>query len=493
MFRLLPCIFRLIRKQLFAISLNNEQCVKTGVKTLCSVQGLFMRDEKLLVYWKKVVDLIPDGVMIVDVNGALVYVNQAMTDITGYSQDELLGEPCSILECSSCKKVYDPTGKHWCRLFSIGDVKMQKALMTRKDGSKIHVTKNASVLHENNKIVGAVETITDITELIEKESQIEEYRRELQSEYTFSGMVGVSASMQHVFNLIANVAESDAPALILGESGTGKELVARAIHENSPRKDHPYVQVNCAALNESVLESELFGHVKGAFTGAYQNRQGRFEAANGGDIFLDEIGDLPQSIQVKLLRVLEEKVIERVGDNNPIPVDVRIITATNRDLKKLVESGSYRGDFYYRINVLPIEIPPLRERVEDIPVLAETFFNHIKLKSNKPVQGISPEAMDAMVSYSWPGNIRELKSAFEYAFVSCMNGRISPNHLPPDVGKSAKKLSAEPPADLSTDDRKKQALIAALEKAKGNKSKAARLLGVSRVTVWNQMHRYNLN
>ncbi|MBM9604541.1 sigma-54 interaction domain-containing protein [Desulfopila inferna] len=451
-----------------------------------------MKDEKLARYWKTVVDIIHDGVMIVDVGGYIVSVNQALVDITGYSQEELVGQPCSILGCSSCKKIYDPTGKHWCRLFSIGDVNMQKASMVRRDGTSVDVMKNASVLKEDGKIIGAVETLTDITELLEKENQIEAYRRELQAEYSFEGMVGVSMTMRRTFDMIANVAESDAPALIIGESGTGKELAARAIHQNSARKDRPYVQVNCAALNESVLESELFGHVKGAFTGAYQNREGRFEAANGGDIFLDEIGDLPQSIQIKLLRVLEEKVIERVGDNRSIPVDVRIITATNRDLKQLVDSGSFRGDFYYRINVLPIEIPPLRNRTEDIPVLAEMFFKHVQLKSNKPIQGISPEAMEALVRYSWPGNVRELKSAFEYAFVTCMESSIKAEHLPPDVHMEDSKRSKLAVPAMSLDGRKKQALLQALEQAGGNKSQAARILGVSRVTVWNQMHRYNL-
>ncbi len=452
-----------------------------------------MQDKKLLQSWKIVVDLIPDGVMIVDANGALVSVNQAMMDITGYNQEELIGQPCTVLGCNSCEREeYDPTGKRWCRLFSLGHVKMQKAEMTRKDGSTIHVMKNASVIEENGEFIGAVETITDITELVEKESQIEAYRRELQSEYTFEGMVGVSSNMQRVFNMIANVAESDAPALIIGESGTGKELAARAIHENSSRKARPYIQINCAALNESVLESELFGHVKGAFTGAYQNRKGRFEAANGGDIFLDEIGDLPQSIQVKLLRVLEEKVIERVGDNRSIPVNVRIITATNRNLKQLVEAGFFRSDFYYRINVLPIEIPPLRERKEDIPILAQQFFKHVQLKSGKPVHSISPEAMDALIHYSWPGNVRELKSAFEYAFVTCTEDAIKPQHLPPDLSTAKATNNAPSPVALSLDEQKKRDLEDALQQADGNKSQAARILGVSRVTVWNQMHRYDL-
>lgn len=444
-------------------------------------------------YWQTAVEIIHDGVMIVDVRGIIVSANLALTQITGYSQEELIGQPCSMLNCSSCNKIYDPSGQHWCMLFRSGSVTMRKCTLIRKNGSLVSVMKNASVLRDDaNNIIGAVETLTDITELLEKDSQIAAFRRELQSEYTFQGMIGVSPSMRRTFDLIANVAASDAPALILGESGTGKELAALAIHENSERKNRPYVQVNCAALNESVLESELFGHVKGAFTGAYQSREGRFESANGGDIFLDEIGDLPQSTQIKLLRVLEEKVIERVGDNRSIPIDVRIITATNRNLRQLVENGSFRGDFYYRINVLPIELPPLRERVEDIPLIAEMFFKRIQLKSNKGIQGISPEAMQALVRYPWPGNVRELKSAFEYAFVTCMESKIEPRHLPPDITAVRQNAPAQPTAEMSLNERKKQELIEALQQAKGNQSLAARALGISRVTVWNRMHRYGL-
>lgn len=453
-----------------------------------------MRDEVLARYWEKVVDLIHDGVMIVDINGNILSVNQALMDITGYSEQELVGSPCMILECSSCKKVIDKDGRHWCRLFTLRDIKMQKSMLTRKDRKVIHVMKNASVIEENNQIIGAVETLTDITEILNKDHQIEEYRRELLAENTFEGMIGLSVAMQRVFSMIKNVAESDAPVLILGESGTGKELAARAIHESSQRKEKPYIQVNCAALNESLLESELFGHVKGAFTGAHQNRVGRFEAADGGYIFLDEIGDLPLNIQVKLLRVLEEKVIERVGDNHPIPVDVRIITATNRDLKELVEKGTFRSDFYYRIHVLPVNIPSLRERTEDIPVLAESFLKHLQLKNKKPITGISPDAMKVLIGYSWPGNVRELKSAFEYAFVTCSKGSIHPRHLPPDLHVISKRYKATPERqEMSLNQRKKRDLVEALKQAGGNKSQAARILGISRVTVWNQMHRYGLN
>ena len=448
-----------------------------------------MEDKTLNRYWETVIDIIHDGVMMVDPHGTIVSVNRAFAEMTGYRPDELIGRNCSLLKCSICERIYDNSHQHFCLLFRNNMVSMRQCNLTRKDGSLVHAMKNASVLQDEHGItVGAVETLADITDLLEKQSQIEAFRHDLQAEDTFHGMIGSSAVMRRTFDLLANVATSDAPALIYGESGTGKELAARAIHLHSPRSNGPYIQVNCVALNESVLESELFGHVKGAFTGAYQNRQGRFEAAQGGDIFLDEIGELPHSIQVKLLRVLEEKVIERVGDNRPIPVDVRIITATNRNLKELVEKGIFRSDLYYRINVLPIELPPLRKRPEDIPLLAESFFRHLQLKSNKPISGISPEAMRTLVQYPWPGNIRELKSAFAYAFVTCTEGHIEPSHLPPDL-----TLTTVPyPAIASTEDQQKQALIEALAQAKGNKSLAAKLLGVSRVTVWNRIHRYGL-
>jgi two-component system response regulator HydG len=451
-----------------------------------------MEDKTLSRYWETVVEIIHDGVMMVDPGGAIVSANRALIDMTGYSRDELLGQPCSILKCSSCNKVFDPTGQHWCMLFRMGGVSMRKCSITDKNGRLVHVMKNASVLHdEDGAIIGAVETLANITELLHKDNQIEAFRRELRQENSFQGMIGTSPAMRHTFDLLSKVAASDAPALIFGESGTGKELAARAIHHLSARRERPYIQVNCSALNESVLESELFGHVKGAFTGAYQNRQGRFEAAHGGDIFLDEIGELPLSTQVKLLRVLEEKVIERVGDNRPIPVNVRIITATNRNLKELVDKGLFRSDFYYRINVLPVEMPPLRQRPEDIPLLAEMFLQHLQLKSDKQILGISPEAMQLLVRHPWPGNVRELKSAFEYAFVTCSHSHIEPQHLPPDLAMPVAVASVMT-TPLSTDERKKRQLQEALAQAGGNQSLAAKILGVSRVTVWNRMHRYGL-
>jgi len=378
-------------------------------------------------------------------------------------------------------------------MFKRGQLRKQKCVLTRKDGKIIHAVKNASVLKDRRGVViGAVETMTDVTDLIDKETQIETFRRELQGEDRYYGMIGSSPSMQRVFDLIADAAQSDAPVIVYGESGTGKELVAKAIHEAGNRQTKPFVQFNCAALNESLLESELFGHVKGAFTGALRDRQGRFEAAHGGDIFLDEIGDLPLSTQIKLLRVLEEKVIERVGENRPIAVDVRIISATNRDLRQLIGQGAFRADFYYRINVIPISVPALREHVTDIPLLADAFFRRIQLKSGKPIQSISNETMDVLMSYPWPGNVRELKSAFEYAFVACQGSTIRPEHLPPNMLRQsggAKNVARSP---ICVDEFKKQRLVNALRQAGGNQSEAARLLGISRTSVWNQMKRFDI-
>ena len=253
------------------------------------------------------------------------------------------------------------------------------------------------------------------------------------------------------------------------------------------------MKVNCAALNESLLESELFGHVKGAFTGAFREREGRFEAAHEGNIFLDEIGDLPLATQVKLLRVLEEKVVERVGDNRPIQVDVRIISATNRNLAQLIENGSFREDFYYRINVIPIWMPPLRERREDIPLLADSFFRRVQMKSGKPIQTISPAALDALMNYHWPGNVRELRSSFEYAVVACAGPTIEPEHLPFRVMKLQAAPVVPAAAALSLDEVKKQRLIKALRESGGNQSEAARQLGISRTSVWGQMKKFHLD
>jgi two-component system, NtrC family, response regulator HydG len=444
-------------------------------------------------YWETVVSAIKDGVMIVDMSGCIVFANQAMEGITGYTRGELVGQKCSILNCNLFNLARENGGDQWCVLLRSGNLDLRRCTIMRKDGSIVPVLKNASRLQDSDgSMIGGVEILTDITEIVQRDEQIDEFRRHLRSEDSFHGIIGASPAMLGVFKVIENAAHSDAPVLIMGESGTGKELVARAIHQLGDRNKEPLVCVNCAALTESLLENELFGHVKGAYTGAYKSQPGRFELAQGGDIFLDEIGDLTPSMQVKLLRVLEQKVMERVGDSRPIPVDVRIISATNRHLLNLMEKGSFRKDFYFRINVIPINLPPLRERAGDIPLLVEHFFHKLRLKTDKPIKGIANSTMDILMNYSWPGNVRELKSAFDYIFATCDEQNILPLHLPPDMLKRENGSNGTRALNLSREELKKKQLIDALAKANGNKSKAADILGISRVTVWNRMKRYGL-
>ena len=452
-----------------------------------------MHDQELDRYWKTVVDTIRDGIMIVNPRGVIVSVNRAMEAMTGYGRKELVGQVCDLLDCDGCVRNHEDDETHWCELFRQGDLHTRKCLIRRKDGRYIHAIRNASLLRDGSgRVIGAVGTITDVSELIEKDIQLEAIRRELRSQDGFHGIIGTSAPMRQVFDLIENAAHSDAPVIIYGESGTGKELVGRAIHEIGDRKSGPYVKVNCASLTDSLLESELFGHVRGAFTGAVHDRVGRFEKASQGDLFLDEIGDLPMRTQVKLLRVLEEKTIERVGSSTAVPVDVRIISATNRDLGRMIEEGAFRQDFYFRINVIPIQLAPLRERREDIPLLAESFFRKIKLKSGKDIEGISNDAMEVLIGHGWPGNVRELKSAFEYAFVACNDTLIRPHHFPQSIYSARHPTLPAKRNAFSLKEIEKQELVETLERTNGNQSLAAELLGVSRVTVHNRMKRYGI-
>ena len=446
-------------------------------------------------YWKTVVNTIRDGIMIVNTHGVIVSVNSAFEKITGYGRDEIIGKSCEILQCDICHEARLKGEDCWCALFSYGEIEQRKCTIRRKDGTYFQALKNGAILKDpDGQVIGAVGTIADISEIVEKEDQIEAYRQQLHAEDLFQGIVGVSSRMHQVFDMIRNAATSQAPVIIYGESGTGKELVSRAIHNLGVRKNKPFIKVNCAALTESLLESELFGHVRGAYTGAYKDRVGRFEKANEGDIFLDEIGDLPISTQTKLLRVLEEKVIERVGSSSPIQTDVRIISATNQDLLELVEQGVYRKDFYFRINVIPIFLPPLRHRVEDIPLLSESLLKKLILKENKNIKGISKDTIEVLMSHSWPGNVRELKGAFEYALVTCHDEIIQPHHLPETIFRPRRNVAGSgKKSSFNMHEIEKRELLEALKKTKGNQSKAAELLGVSRVTVWNRMKRFGID
>ncbi|NDV21277.1 sigma-54-dependent Fis family transcriptional regulator [Desulfovibrio sp. JC022] len=451
-----------------------------------------MTEQDINLYLREVIDTMNDGLIIVRPNGTIMMVNDALLRMTGFSKDDLLNKPCSVLGCDACRIVREQADGHWCGLFEKKKESRKNCHIISKSGNYLHVLKNASLLKdEEGNILGAVETVTDISELDRKELKIRELSRKLQHEENgFCGFVGNSPAMQKVYTLLRKAARSDAPVIIYGESGTGKELAAQAIHKMSLRNDKPFVQLNCAALNESLLESELFGHIKGAFTGAYRHRQGRFEEAAGGSIFLDEIGDVPLPIQVKLLRVLETRSFERVGENINLSMDARLITATNQDLRQLVQDKQFREDFFFRINVIPVHLPPLRERKEDLPLLVDHFI-HLNDHIHEG-EGPAPETMRKMMSYEWPGNVRELKSALEYAAVVKDNGPIMPEHLPPQIMESGNITPCPEPILPTIEPDEKQALINALKQAGGNKSKAAKVLGVSRGTIHNRMRKYSV-
>lgn len=445
-------------------------------------------------FWKTIVHTIRDGLMVVDSDGIILSINEAMELLTGYSKNELIGQSCMILNCDKCSSSKKKGGNLHCELFKYGHVRHSKCVMQKKDGSSFHIIKNAAILRDgDNVVVGGVETLTDCTELLAKDQVIFSLRRELSIEDSFHGIIGKSPIMSKIFDIIHNAARSEAPVIIYGESGTGKEMAAAAIHKLGSRLNGPFIKVNCAALNESLLESELFGHVKGSFTGAERTRIGRFEAASGGNIFLDEIGDMPLSTQVKLLRVLQENEIEKVGDNRPISIDVRVITATNKDLKMLMNEGRFRDDLYYRIGVIPIHMPSLRERRDDIPLLVDAFINRIRLKTRKVISGIEKKAMEALIAHDWPGNVRELINAIEYAFVLCAEGNIMPDHLPVTITSKPQTFSSiKHKTQLQNIPDKKERMLEALKKTGGNKSEAARILGISRVTLWKWLKAYDI-
>ncbi len=315
-------------------------------------------------------------------------------------------------------------------------------------------------------------------------------RKALRREYDFHDVVSKSPAMRQVFELARVAAPSGSTVLILGESGTGKEVLARAIHEESPRKEAPFVAVSCAALSESLLESELFGHERGAFTGATARRKGKFEAAHGGTLFLDEIGDVSPKLQVDLLRVLEERKVQRVGGNEPVDVDVRIVAATNRDLRQAVAAGKFREDLFYRLNVISIQLPPLRDRKEDVPLLVERFLELLAVELGKPLTGVSAEALAALMAHAWPGNVRELRNVLERGAVVAQGSVVQLEDLGlKPTAPAAPGGKAVPP---SLDEVERRHVVEVLSYTGGNVTQAARILRIDRVTLYNKMRRYQL-
>lgn len=320
-------------------------------------------------------------------------------------------------------------------------------------------------------------------------------KKRLDEKYSFANIIGKSTAMQEMFATLSMVAPTDATVLITGESGTGKELVANALHHNSTRHEAPFIKVNCAALNENLLESELFGHEAGAFTGAAKRRQGRFEMADKGSLFLDEIGDMSLQTQAKILRVLQEGEFERVGGTETVKVNVRLLAATHKDLQAMIEAETFRQDLYFRLSVVPVHLPPLRERNIDIPELANHFLKQFAVKNRKDIKGFHPEALNLLMQYDWPGNIRELENSIERAVILCLGEQITPKELPPHLLSDDVKLLTRDndKGGFTLRDMEREVIRSTLEKTENNKSQTAKILGVARQTLLNKIKEYGLD
>jgi len=440
-----------------------------------------------------------DGVFTLDDKGHITSWNPAMERISGYTAEEAVGNPCMMLNFSLCFSKNCPSGITQCGIYENGPIQAQECFLRHKNGVDVPVVKSARLVTDGHgSIKGVVETVTDLTELEKARREAEAANLRLGEIHRFDNIIGKSHGMQQIFSAIRATASSDATILVQGESGTGKELVAGAIHYSSNRSGMPFVPVSCSALSESLLESELFGHARGAFTGAIRDRIGRFEEANGGTIFLDEIGDISPFIQVKLLRVLQEREIERVGESQKREIDIRIIAATNKDLYELVKSGHFREDLYYRLKVFPIHIPPLRKRREDIPLLASHFIKRQNEKTGKRIKGILPSAMRILMDYNWPGNVRELENAIEHAFVLCVVDQIDVFDLPVEIRQMpyqpvASRGSDLPPNRFTSSKRlSRDVLIEILRECDWNKAEAGRRLDVSRTAIWKYMKKWDI-
>jgi PAS domain S-box-containing protein len=421
---------------------------------------------------------IRDGLMVVDKEGYVQLFNRAAEEITGYKKEEIIGKKCTVFDCDECisGSLKDS------QLEEFGVIHNKECTIRSGDGRTVRLLKNAVVLRDSSgDIIGTVESMTDITSLHNKEMELQDMKHELRQEYWFMGLLGKSIPMQRLYEHIRNASQSEAPVLISGESGSGKNLVANALHKLSRRKEGPFIQMNCASLSEQLLESELFGHKKGSFTGAVSDRMGRFEASDNGTVFLDEIGDMPMTMQVKLLRVLEEKVVERVGDHKPIPVNIRLVSATNKDINNLINTGKFREDLLYRINSIVIKVPSLRERREDIPVIALHYLKKISFANNKKILSISPPAMEIFINFPWPGNVRRLINALEHSAVTCKGNTIEVADLPDYLGHE------NVPDVIKESHLDREKIGSILSQCKGNKTLTAKRLGISRVTLWKKL------
>ena len=422
-----------------------------------------------------ILDSIGEGLLTVDKNFKVNFFNRAAEQITGYNRDEVLGQFCKyVFKCEMCETKC-PIGIILETGNSLYDFRSSIEI---KDGSRKPVKLNAAILkNEDKDPVGGVISFRDLSEL-------EALKKDLSSTSSFYGIIGHGKAMQEIFKLIQEISNSDTTVLIQGESGTGKEMIANAIQATSRRKAEAFVKVNCSVFPENLLASELFGHIKGSFTDALKDRPGRFEIANKGTIFLDEIAEMPLQTQVQLLRVLQEGTFERVGESITRKTDVRVIAATNLNVNEAIKKGKLREDLFYRLNVIPILIPPLRERAEDIPYLANHFISDYAQLYKKEIKDISDEALQLSINYSWPGNVRELENLIEYAVVRAKTNTIEIENFPINISitnetkkKSVQEFKRENPSKL----------VQLLEKHKWNKTKVAEELGIGRTTLWRRL------
>ncbi len=430
-----------------------------------------------------ILDSITEGVFTVDGEWRVTSFNRAAEEITGVPRERAIGQPCKdILRASICEgqcalgKTME-TGKPIVnRSITIVDERGRR--------KPISIT-TALLKNARGEVIGGVETFRDLT-------KIEKLRREIRRQYEVADIISRNHRMQNLFGVLPDIADSTSTVLIEGESGTGKELFAGAIHQLSRRRKRPFVAVNCGALPDTLLESELFGYKAGAFTDAKKDRPGRFAAAEGGTLFLDEIGDVSPAMQVRLLRFLQERIYEPLGSVTPVHADVRIVAATHRDLAALVKEGTFREDLYYRINIVKLEIPPLRDRLEDVPLLVEHFIDRFNTRQGKEIMGISDEALSCLMSHDYPGNVRELENLIERAFILCRSGQIEQEHLPEPVCQQFSGSSGT--GDLDTFKQVEASfLMNALRRHNWNRTETAKALGIHKTTLFRKIKALGLS
>jgi PAS domain S-box-containing protein len=428
-----------------------------------------------------ILDSITEGVFTINKDRAITSFNQAAEKITGFSRKEAIGKKCfEVFQADICQESCAlartlKTGKN------IVDLPVN---ILNASGEIIPIEITTAVLKDKQgRMIGGVETFRDL-------SAIETLRKEITKKYTVSDIISKSDRLQNIFNTLPDIAQSDSAVLIQGPSGSGKELLAKAIHNLSPRKEKPFIAINCSALPETLLESELFGYVRGAFTDAKKDKPGKLAQADSGTLFLDEIGDLPLTVQAKLLRVLQEKSYEPLGSNISKPVKARVISATNKDLKGLVQSGSFRADLYYRLKVIQIDLPTLKERREDIPLLIDHFITKFNLRTGKKITQVSPKVLQLLMHYDYPGNIRELENIIEHAFVLCHGLTIQLAHLPPELHQETVESGIfHSSTETKLKEREQELILQTLEKYHGNRTLTAKALGLHPTTLWRKLKR----